>query len=156
MECVRPSWSENGRTTLAVLRDEMAKSACVDCREGIVVASLSAEVSSVFGVDLPNLSYVVAVVWKKSEAVPQLVSRPVGAKHVFEVGEQMCIRHGRRCSLGDCHKDCRSVDVLVADRVLDLKMLAQAVSFVQPRIVALLGEGARVSEVGLKTTLGSD
>ena len=150
MECVRPSWSENGRTTLAVLRDEMAKSACVDCREGIVVASLSAEVPSVFGVDLQNLSYVVAMLWKKSEAVPQLTSRHLGAKHVFAVGEAMCLRHGRRCSLSGC----RSVDVLVADRVVDLKMLAAAVSFVQPRIVVVLVAGARVNEDGLKTALG--
>ena len=126
MECVRSTWSESGATTLASLCDEMAKSTGVDCREEIVVASLSAEVPSVFGVDLQNLSYVVAMLWKKSEAVPQLTSRHLGATHVFAVGETMCLRHGRQCSLSDC----RSVDVLVADRVVDLKMLATTLSFV--------------------------
>ena len=82
-------------TTLASRRDEIAKSTGADSRDKIVVAPLSVEVPFVFGVDLSNLSYVAAMVWKKSEAVPQLVSRPLGAKHVFEVGESMCLRHGR-------------------------------------------------------------
>ena len=149
--CVRSAWSESGATTLPSLREEMAKSTGADWRDKIVVASLSAEVSSMLGVDFPNLSYVAAVVGKKGEAVPQLVSRAVGAKHVFEVGESMCLRHGRRCSLSDCPP----VDVLVADRVVDLKMLATTVSFVQPRVVAVLAAGARVTDDDLKKALGS-
>ena len=149
--CVRSAWSEGGATTLASLREDAAKSTGAEWRDKIVVASLSAEVSCVLGVDFPNLSYAAAVVGKKGEAFPQLVSRGIGAKHVFEVGESMCLRHGRRCSLSDCPP----VDVLVADRVVDLKMLATAVSFVQPRTVAVLAAGARVTDEDLTSALGS-
>ena len=148
--CVRSAWSENGATTLASMRVEIAQSVGADWRDKIVVASLSAEVSSLLGVDFPNLTYVAAVVGKKVEAVPQLVSRVCSAKHVFEVGESMCLRHGRRCSL----RYCDPIDVLVADRVLDVKMLATTVSLVQPRVVAVLVAGARVIDDSLKTALG--
>ena len=137
-------------TTLATLREEMAKSTGADGHDKIAVASLSAEVSSVLGVDFPNLTYVAAVVGKRGEAVPQLVSRAAGAKHVFEVGESMCLRHGRRCSLSECPP----IDLLVADSVVDTKMLATTMSFVQPRVVAVLAAGARGPDDDLKTALG--
>ena len=149
--CVRSAWSVSGATTLASLRDEIAKSTGADGHDKIAVASLSAEVSSVLGVNFPNLTYVAAVVGKRGEAVPQLVSRAVGAKHVFEVGESMCLRHGRRCSLSECPP----VDMLVVDSVVDPKMLATTTSFVQPRVVAVLAADACVLDDGLKTALGS-
>ena len=65
MSEVRSTWSESGVTTLASRRDEIAKSTGADSRDKIVVAPLSAEVPSVFGVDLSSLSYVAAMVWKK-------------------------------------------------------------------------------------------
>ena len=148
--CVRSAWSVSDATTLATLREEMAKSTGADGHDKIAVASLSAEVSSVLGVDFPDLTYVAAVVGKRGEAVPQLVSRAAGAKHVFEVGESMCLRHGRRCSLSECPP----IDVLVADSVVDSKMLATTMSFVQPRVVAVLAAGARGPDDGLKTALG--
>ena len=96
------------------------------------------------------MTYAAAVVGKRGEAVPQLASRAVGAKHVFEVGESMCLRHGRRCSLSECPP----IDLLVADCVVDSKILTAAVSFVQPRVVAILAPGARGPDDGLKTALG--
>ena len=120
--CVCSAWSGSGATTLASLREEIAKSTGADYRDKITVASLSAEVSSVLGVDFPNLSYVAAVVGKKGQAAPQLASRGVGAKHVYVVGEPMCLRHGCRCSLSDS----APIDVLVADGVEDMHQLVAA------------------------------
>ena len=137
-------------TTLATLRAEMVKSIGADGHDKITVATLSAEVSPVLGVDFPNMTYVAAVVGKRGEAVAQLASRAVGAKHVFEVGESMCLRHGRRCSLSECPP----VDLLVADCAADTKNLATAMSFVQPRVVAILAAGARGPDDGFKTALG--
>ena len=91
--CVCSAWSDSGATTLASLREEIAKSTGADYRDKITVASLSADVSSVLGVDFPNLSFIAAVVGAKEKAVVQLVSRG-GAKHVYVVGESMCLRHG--------------------------------------------------------------
>lgn len=45
--------------------------------------------------------------------------------------------------------------MLVADRVVDLTKLAATVSFVQPRTVAVLAAGARVTDEDLKKALGS-
>ena len=120
--CVCSAWSDSGAATLASLREEIAKSTGADYRDKITVASLSADVSSVLGVDFPNLSYVAAVVGKKGKASPQLASRGVGAKHVYVVGEPMCLRHGCRCSLSDS----APIDVLVADRVEDMHQLVAA------------------------------
>ena len=188
-------------TTLAAVRDDIAKSTGAGYRDKINVASLSADVSSVLGVDFPNLSFVAAVVGTKEKAVVQLVSRG-GAKHVFVHGESMCLRHGCRCSL----RDSGPIDVLVADGVEDMDQLVAAlkvpasassgmrskpwdrasglgegagskvggaphcarvgalraevaaVSFTQPRVVAVIVEAAArvtVTDEGLKKALGS-
>ena len=149
IDCVRSAWSESRTATLASLREDMAKSMGVEWRHKIAVASLSAEVSSVLGVDFPHLSHVAAFTNKKGEAAPQLVSQ-AGAKHVFELGDAMCVRHGRRCLLSDCP----TVDVLIADKVVDLTLLTTAMSVAQPRIVVVLAVGAH-NEDRLKTTVGS-
>ena len=122
--CVCSAWAHSGATTLVSLREEIAKSTGADHRDKITVASLSADVSPVLGVEFPNLAYVAAVVANKSKASPQLVSRGVGAKHVFVVGESMCLRHGCRCSL----RDSAPIDVLVADGVEDMHQLVAALN----------------------------
>ena len=120
--CVCSTWSGSGVATLASVREEIALNTGADYRGKVTVASLSAEVSSVLGVDFPNLSYVAAVVGKRSQAFPQLVSRGACAKHVLGAGESMCLRHGRRCSL----RDSPPINVLVADGVVDLQQLVAA------------------------------
>lgn len=120
--CVCSAWSGSDATTIASLREEIAKSIGADYNDKITVASFSADVSVVLGVDFPRLSYVAAVVGAKDKAAPQLVSRGVGAKHVYVVGEPMCLRHGCRCSLSDC----APIDVLVADGVEDTQQLVAA------------------------------
>ena len=122
VECVNSAWSGNGAATLASVQDEIAKSIGADYRDKITAASLSADVSSVLGVDFPNLCYVAALVGAKDKALPQLASRGVGAKHVYVVGEPMCLRHGCRCSLSDN----APIDVLVADGVEDMQQLVAA------------------------------
>ena len=115
------TWSVSDRTTLASLRDEFAKSVGADPRDKITVASFGAEVSPVLGLAgfFPNMSYVAALVRKRSQAAPQLVSRDICAAHVFAAGEPICLRHGRRCSL----QDSGPVDLLVADGAADLPLL---------------------------------
>ena len=115
--CVCSAWSGNSAATLASLREEIAKSTGADDRESFTVASLSADVSSVLGVDFPNLSYVAAIVGAKEKEIPQLVSRGAGAKpakHVYVLGEPMCLRHGYRCSLRDS-----PIDVLNWDKPVE-------------------------------------
>ena len=147
---MRAPWVESGETTLASLSGEMAHIMNANLDDKIVVASLSAAVSPVLGVDFPNLSYVAAFVGKRGEAAPQLVSRNAGAKHVFEVGSSMCVRHGRRCHL----EEGVTVDLLVADRVVDIEMLAKTISKVDPRVVAILAAGAHVTNDRLIKELG--
>ena len=118
------AWMGGSPTTLAAVRDDIAKSTGAGYRDKINVASLSADVSSVLGVDFPNLSFVAAVVGTKEKAVVQLVSRG-GAKHVFVHGESMCLRHGCRCSL----RDSGTIDVLVADGVEDMDQLVALLRF---------------------------
>ena len=115
------AWMGGSPTTLAALRDDIAKSTGAGYRDKINVASLSADVSSVLGVDFPNLSFVAAVVGTKEKAVVQLVSRG-GAKHVFVHGESMCLRHG----CGGWLRDSGSIDLLVADGVEDADRLVAA------------------------------
>ena len=124
--CVCAAWSDNSAATLASVQEEIAKSTGAvddDDNNKITVASLSAEVSSVLGAGLPNLSYVAAIVGTKDRAIPHLVSRGAvakPAKHVYVLGEPMRLRHGCRCSLSD------PIDVLVADGVVDTKQLVAA------------------------------
>ena len=132
------AWSDSGVATLVSLREHVAKGVGADYRAKITVASFSADVSTVLGLGgvFPNMSYVVAVVSKRSQAGPQLVSRGVCAAHVFIAKESMCLRHGRRCSL----VDCAPIDVLVADGAVDLHQLVAARS-APASFIGLVGSG---------------
>ena len=111
------------RSSATALCTEIAKSTGADYRDKITVASLSADVSSVLGVNIPNLSFIAGVVGSKEKAVAQLVSQG-GVKLVYVVGESMCLRHG----CGGWLRDSGSIDVLVADGVEDADRLVAALN----------------------------
>ena len=122
--CAIAPWSYHEGATLLSVKADMAESTGANLDGKITVASFSAEVSAVLGVDFPNMEYIAAYVGANEKAAPQLASGRVGAEHVYVAGKPMCLRHGHPCSL----KGRSPIDVLLADGVdwADLKPLVAA------------------------------